>query len=212
MPCAPLKANWCRVPPRAKGYSALAPGLVPRHAPLQPQSGKRSLTRHQIVAQAMAQADRLMADTNSEIDRHRAVAQREVDDLTRAKTASPATSTSYASCSAPRQARPAARPPRPPSPVRSPDPLGVPHVRAERPDPHRHPPDQTRALSRPDRRISLALQPGDPLITLPTLALGKHGCDRCCSGEGPRILLSVIEINVFVDRVTGSTSQIRDHD
>ena len=153
MSCAPLESQLVPGLGQARRLQRPCTRSGAASLSLQPQPGKRSLTRHQIVAQAMAQADRLMADTNSEIDRHRAVAQREVDDLTRAKTASPATSTSCASCSAPRQARPAARPPRPPSPVRSPDPLGVPHVRAERPDPHRHPPDQTRALSRSDRRF-----------------------------------------------------------
>ena len=53
---------------------------------------------------------------------------------------------------------------------------------------------------------------GDPHVSLPTLALEKRGCDRCCSGEEPRTLLSVIEVNVFVDRATRSTSQTHDHD
>jgi len=40
----------------------------------------------------------------------------------------------------------------------------------------------------------------------------RDGCDRCCSREGPRTLLFVIEVNVFVDRATRSTSQTHDHD
>ena len=51
-----------------------------------------------------------------------------------------------------------------------------------------------------------------PHVSLPTLALEKRGYDRCCSGEEPRALLSVIEVNVFVDRATRFTIQTRDHD
>src|SRR5215475_12137561 len=63
-----------------------------------------------------------------------------------------------------------------------------------------------------DRRIFLALQPSDPHVSLRTLAVEKRGCDRRCSGEERQALLSVIEVNVFVDQVTRSTSQILDPD
>ena len=53
---------------------------------------------------------------------------------------------------------------------------------------------------------------GDPHVSLPTLALEKRGCDRCCSGVELRALLSVIEVNVFMDRAARSTSQAHDHD
>ena len=69
-----------------------------------------------------------------------------------------------------------------------------------------------RAARRPDRRIFLALQPSDPHVSLPTLAVEKRGCGRRCSGEEPQALLSVIEVNVFVDQATRSTSQIHDRD
>lgn len=52
------------------------------------------------TAQAKAQADRLMADTKTELERHRAAAQREVDELNRQRTSSRPASNSYARCSA----------------------------------------------------------------------------------------------------------------